>query len=56
MVKTHRCKLGREGVVIIKENDNINVNRVVEGSFSETMIGNITFCPFCGINLKEMKG
>lgn len=54
MVLTHKCSSGRTDVSIVREGSKINILRTIENSFSEPLINDVRFCPFCGVNLKEI--
>lgn len=54
MVLTHNCSSGRKDVSVVKEDNHINIVRLIEGSFTEPIVRNVNFCPFCGVNLHEI--
>ncbi len=55
-MKQHNCKTGRTDVKIVKDGQSINIIRSDNETFSDRLVVNIRFCPFCGVDLTQIKG
>ena len=59
MTKLHKCPTGRSGeateVRVIKEGRQINIQRGGDLTFTDVLVSDIRFCPFCGMNLYQAK-
>lgn len=53
-MKVHKCS-GRNDVQIVKGQFGVDIVRGINDTFNDTVVKNITFCPFCGMNLKAAK-
>lgn len=58
-MKLHKCPTGRSNenteVQVVKEGNVINVQRGGDLTFTDVLVSNIRFCPFCGMNLYQAK-
>jgi hypothetical protein len=56
MILVHKCAgRPRTDVAIINEDGAINIKQPLEFNYSTTLVANISFCPFCGMNLREKR-
>jgi hypothetical protein len=55
MAKTHICVTRRNDVAIVREDNGVINIKYSSGDTMGNIVGNIVFCPFCGVNLKEAK-